>query len=165
MDSATIDTNSLNQETLPSLINLYDNTGMNSETYKIKPVSESIGSPVLDEIFSLRNGIILNEKWDNSYLLSARISSISESFVCCEVIINRKDNVTQIRKYPIIQFNHLSSLRVGKTIKIKINEKPGSFRVDILDGANTGIEKEFESMISRDKLSNFKMDNPKDLND
>lgn len=166
MDTANIETNSFISETLPSKIDsVYDDDEKNSRTFDVKPLIESKESVILEEIFSLRNGIILNEKWDNSYLLSARINSVSETFVCCEVIINRKDNDTQIRKYPIKQFNHLSSLKLGKTIKIKINEKPGSFRVDILDGANTGIEKEFESMVSWDKLSNFKMDKPQHLND
>lgn len=128
-------------------------------------LTESAELNIIDRIFSLKDRVILNEKWDNSYLLSGRINALSENFVSCETIIDKVHKETQIRNYPIKQFAHLPFLKVGKTVKIKINEKPGSFRIDIIDGSNTGIEKEFESMQNWDQLNDFKMDDPADLHD
>lgn len=142
----------------------YDDLTGNSNKFENTSSSESADINILEGIFSLRDGVILNERWDNSYLLSGRINAISENFVSCELIIDKANKETKIRNYPIKQLDHLPSLNIGKTIKVKINEKPGSFRVDIIDGSNTGIEKEFESMSIWEELNDFEMDNPKDLN-
>ncbi len=152
-----------NQEVSPSSTSrLYD--GIGSDKFENALSGESTDLNILEGLYLLRSGFILNEKWENSYLLSGRINSISEDFVSCEIIIDKDNKETQIRKYPIKQLQHLPSISIGKTIKIKINEKPGSFRLDIIDGTNTGIEKEFENMSNWDELENFEMDNPADLN-
>lgn len=118
---------------------------------------------VTKNIFSLGEGWIINEKWENCYLLSGRISAITNDFVECETIIDKNSKKTQLRKYPINLFMHLPVQKVGSTVRIKINEKKGSFKIAIIDGSNMGIEKEFEEISMWDELNDFEMDNPSDL--
>lgn len=122
------------------------------------------GFKVIQEIFSLRDGTIRNERWVKSFLLSGIVRAISDEFVACEIISDDVNKKTVIRNYPRLQFSHLPALKIGTTVKIKINEKPGSFRTDIIDGSNMGIEREFGNLLSWNNLSDFEMDDPNDIN-
>ena len=131
--------------------------------FKDPLTSDSALEKMTDSIFVLGNGWIINEKWENSYLLSGRISAITQDFVECETIIDKHAKKTQLRKYPINLFIHLPVQKIGSTVRIKINEKRGSFKIDVIDGSNMGIEKEFEEIANWDELNDFEMDNPSDL--
>lgn len=167
MSTPSTETYLVQQEKAPlDFTNIYnDFLGKENKFENSPSFTETKDASIIEGLFSLRGGVILNEKWDSSYLLSGRINAISEDFVECESIIDKTNKVTQIRLYPKILFSNLPVLQIGKTVKIKINEKKGSFRIDIIDGSNTGIEQEFESMSIWDSLDNFEMDNPRDLND
>lgn len=124
---------------------------------------DSVLKKMTDEVFAVGSGWIVNEKWENSYLLSGRISAVTKDFIECETIVDKNAKKTQLRKYPINLFMHLPLQKVGSTVRIKINEKKGSFKIDVIDGSNMGIEKEFEDISIWNELEGFEMDNPADL--
>lgn len=129
------------------------------DDYQVKSVQDQ-SKIIVDRIFSQRGGLIINEKWENSYTLSGRIISTNEQFVICETILDNETKKTQVRTYPFKLFEHLPIIEKGRTVKIKINEKAGSFRYDIIDGSNMGIEKEFDEIDVWSQLEGYEMDNP-----
>jgi hypothetical protein len=102
-----------------------------------------------------RGGAIINENWSKSQLLSARILKVTKDFISCECLISKSQKITQLREFPALLFSHITPLEENTFVKIKISQKPGSFRTDIIDGRNLGIEKDFEMIDLWKDLEDF----------
>lgn len=133
------------------------------KTYSIfGPYLEEKTSPeeiITKELFFQQN-FIRNENWSKTYLLSCQILKINADFIHCECIIDNDNKITQIREFPSLLFQHIKPLQEGEFIKIKISQKPGTVRTDIIDGKGLGIKEEFEIINSWDELEDFKVDKP-----
>lgn len=120
----------------------------------------AIDLQLIERLISQRNAPMLNEGWAKTIFLSAKILKITNSFVVSECIISKENNYTQIREFPKLLFNHIEPISVGQFVKIKISQKPGSTRTDIIDGKGLGIDKDFEMLDAWKDLENFEMDKP-----
>lgn len=107
-----------------------------------------------------QNKVLSNERWDGpANILFSRIIKFNKENVWCECILDKEESITQIRKFNSSLFSHIqkkASNLFHYPIVIKINQKAGSIRIDIVDGSNMGIEKEFDSFVDWSELSNFK---------
>lgn len=117
------------------------------------------------DLFFQQSTTLLTENWAQTQFLSGRIVEASENFVHCEVVIHYQDGDKeskhfQVRRFPRLLFSHIAPLEEGKTIKIKINQKPGASKTEIFDGKGLGIEKEFEEEDMWQDLEGLKMDEP-----
>lgn len=81
-----------------------------------------------------RREVILNEKWDVSENLQAKVISYSESEVYVDCLIDVKNRSFQQRVFPIYLFKNLTDLRKDKLVIIKTNMKAGSVRINIFPG-------------------------------
>ncbi|PSR03142.1 MAG: hypothetical protein BRD50_06415 [Bacteroidetes bacterium SW_11_45_7] len=101
------------------------------------------------------------ENWHDSQFLSGRIINVTKHFVTCEYIAYDGDEKKfEVRKFPIMMFNHMEPLQEGKYIRLKMSKKPGSSRIDIFEAHSSEIEKKFEIKENREKLKNITMDEP-----
>lgn len=103
----------------------------------------------------------LNEQWDSIITLNAKIIDYNDDIVTCDCLIDRDLIILETRDFPINIFSHLN-LDVNKFIKIKIKEKGGSIRFDILSGEKSidktkfNVEEDIRSLDSFQGNSNFK---------
>ena len=96
----------------------------------------------LSQIFG-RKDVILNEKWDISENLQAKVISCSESDVYVDCLIDVENRSFQQRVFPIYLFKNLTGLRKDKLVLIKTNMKAGSVRIDVFPGDGIVNEKYF----------------------
>ncbi len=109
---------------------------------------------ITNRIFRQR-GFIAFENWTGSFYISSKVINVQKEFVQCECIISKESKILQVREFPILLFNHIFPLQSGTLVKIKISQKPGSTRTDIIDGKGLGIEKDFEIFNIWDQLKDF----------
>lgn len=83
------------------------------------------------------------DKWSYYELISGKIVDIIDKKVFCECMLSRDNSEFQLRKFDISLFEHLGDFGINSYVKIKISQKPGSQRIDIIDGKGLGIENEF----------------------
>lgn len=123
--------------------------------------TETSISKELNQIFKLKEGFIPDENWTKVQLISGRVIKLTKSEVACECIFYIDEyKEYQIRNFSRSLFEHLEPIKEGKLLKIKISQKPGSFRIDIIDGKGLGVEKEFSEQDKWNELKNFEMDDP-----
>ena len=105
-------------------------TGIKALKELDKTISEELG-----QFFNLKEGFIPNENWSKVQLISGRVVKVTKNDVSCECIFYVDDHKEyQIRNFSKTLFEHIEPLKEGKLIKIKISQKAGSFRIDIIDG-------------------------------
>ncbi len=109
-----------------------------------------------------REGFLSGEKWDKIYNIGARVIDILDKSVHCECIIDKENQFFQKRSFPLILFENISNMSVGKLILIKIKNKSGSIRIDIYDGENIVDKSAFDLNDRWALLENSGLDIPFD---
>jgi len=101
------------------------------------------------------NEVLLNENWGFPKLISGRVLKITKDAVSCECLINKEKQLTQLMSFPRILFDNILELRENSYVKVKISQKPGSIKTEIIDGKGLGIESDFYSNDIWDALEDF----------
>lgn len=112
---------------------------------------------LLDNTFRERS-VILNESWDFSENVQARVTSSSDTEVYLDCLIDIDNRTFQHRVFPINLFKHINDLKQNKTVIIKTKMKAGSVRIDVFPGDGIVDEKLFNLKDKWDSLSNSGMD-------
>lgn len=94
--------------------------------------------------FETQVGISNIENWSFQEYLSGRIINVNDKFIECECLISRDNSIFQIRSFEKSLFDNLKNAVQNSFVKIKLSQKPGSQRIDVIDGSGLGIEKDFE---------------------
>lgn len=92
----------------------------------ITPLAEQIDQPIYSEN--------LSEEWDDFTILDAHVYSFDDKTVNCDCLIDRERDLIEKRTFPRYLFDRLSKLEIGYLVWIKIRQKPGSIRIDVVDG-------------------------------
>lgn len=90
-----------------------------------------------------QSGFLLNENWDSSISLDAKVTEIHKDHVICICLIDRRSKLFEERIFPKSQLSHLD-LKIGSLLVINIKSKAGSFRFDILDGSGLVDDHSFQ---------------------
>jgi hypothetical protein len=109
-----------------------------------KAYSDGDSSILGSNFLTSRNDIVLNERWEKTTLLSARILKITDDVVHCDCILSLENQISQVRSFSRFMFDSIYPLKENTYVKIKISTKSGSMRTDIIDGKGLDIEKDFE---------------------
>lgn len=118
-------------------------------------VTDVTSSEVITKQLFRQKGFISYESWTGSFFISSKVIKVNKDYIQCECIISKESKIIQVRQFPSLLFTHISPLHEGTFVKIKISEKPGSTRTDIIDGKGLGIEKDFEIISFWDDLKDF----------
>jgi len=105
-----------------------------------------------------QKGFVSNDGWTASILVSGKIIKYNSDSVTCECITSLLNGATEVRDFPIILFDHLKPLSHEYPVKIKVSQKKGSIRYDVVDGKNLGIEREFSDLVNWEELNDFQLD-------
>lgn len=79
-------------------------------------------------------GFISAESWSKVTNLHSRIAQVTKSIVSCECLIDKENQIFEVRDFPKEMFTHFDSLFEGKLVLISLKTKPGSSRIDIHEG-------------------------------
>ena len=107
-----------------------------------------------------QQGFYLNELWDNSYNLHARITKITKERVTCECVVDKENKLFETRSFPALLFKHLRKNQVGNPVIVSIKTRPGSTRIDIRDGKNIVNLSIFDLKDGWNNLINSGLDKP-----
>ena len=146
---------SLNDEKSFAQRNNEKNGEIYSKTFVLSENDPEIHTEIITKSIFQQKGFISNESWSGSFFISSKVIKIQKEYIECECIISKESKIIQTRQFPILLFSHISQLQVGALMKIKISQKPGSTRTDIIDGKGLGIEKDFELFNIWDQLEEF----------
>ena len=143
---------SLTRDSLFSTKKAIDNSSR-INNFEVNYDITEIARRILDQ-----KGFVGNDGWTASILVSGKIIKHNSDSVTCECITSLLKGTTEVRDFPSILFDHLKPLLEGYPVKIKVSQKKGSIRYDVIDGKNLGIEREFSDLVNWDELNDFKMD-------
>ncbi|AYN69074.1 hypothetical protein D1013_17660 [Euzebyella marina] len=79
-------------------------------------------------------GFVENEEWTTKISIQSRVVEIDNSQIKCDCLVDQTERVFELRIFDKSLFDHIETLSVGSPILLKIYSKPGSSRIDVLDG-------------------------------
>ncbi len=126
--------------------------------FEVEKQNESI----LNQIF-INRGFVANEQWVDLIKIPSRVIQIENNQVICECSIDLDDDLFETRGFPIELFSNIPKLGINSPIFIKICSKPGSSRIDVLDGRGIVDMDIFELKEGWDKLKDSGLDKPFEL--
>jgi hypothetical protein len=109
-------------------------------------------------------GFILNETWQNTSNIQARITKITKERITCECIIDKGNLIFETRSFPTMLFDHMPKKDINYPVVISLKTKPGSSRIDIRDGKNIVDLSVFDLEEGWKELINSGLDQPLSLN-
>ena len=105
------------------------------------------------------NSFISGETWENTISLQARVLNSNSLFVTCECLVDKENEILELRDFPRILFA-LLDLNSVEYVIIKLREKPGSSRIDIYEAKNMVDKSAFEIKDMWADLENSGVDQP-----
>lgn len=127
---------------------------INSQIYNLQSEEFSISLSELQQ-----RGFVTNESWESIEQIQAKIIQSNKEIVHCECLLDKETLFFQVRKFPISLFSHLE-LYNGKPIIIKIRNKAGASRMDILEGKGIVNTDLFDLNDSWEELRDSELDAP-----
>lgn len=121
-----------------------------------------VSQSIINQIFRNR-GVIANEQWVDVITIPSKVISIDEHQISCECSIDIDNDKFETRSFPKELFSNIPNLDINSPIFIKINYKPGSSRIDVLDGKGIVDMNIFELNSGWDKLKGSGLDQPFEL--
>jgi hypothetical protein len=82
--------------------------------------------------------------WQKEINISGKVVEIKEDAVLCDCLLDPEAGIFEIRNFPRMLFNHLHSLASQPYVYITIRTRPGTTRIDVLDGARLVNKTAFE---------------------
>lgn len=98
--------------------------------------------------------VILNEKWTKIINIQSIIISFNTDLVQCECLIDKDEKLFETRSFPSIVFDNIPNLAKEKPVLISIKSKPGSIKIDVIDGKNFVDKSLFETNKTWEQLEN-----------
>lgn len=111
-----------------------------------------------------QKGISLNEKWDHIDTIHGIIRTVSVHAITVECMIDRDSLEFELNTFPRSLFTNLGEPLHGKPIILRLSTKPGSSRIDIVDGAGIISLENFQFRDDIADLEDANLDKPFDLN-
>ncbi len=102
--------------------------------------------------------VILNEEWEVSENVQGKLTSLTETEVYIDCLIDVENRSFQHRVFPFHLFKHINGLQENKTVIIKTKIRAGSVRVDVYPGDGIVNEKLFELKDKWESLSESGID-------
>lgn len=111
-----------------------------------------------DEVFvskGIRVGYISTEKWTKHINLHARVYKTTRNEVYCDCITDRENQIFEKRVFPIFLFEGIEGLKENALVYIKIRQKQGAMRIDVVDGRGLVSPDEFSLKEKWNTLNGF----------
>lgn len=78
--------------------------------------------------------LAVKESWGSTKFLPGKVARITEKRIYCECILDKEKGAIETRSFPKHLFSHIEHITIDYPILLVIQTKPGSYRIDILDG-------------------------------
>ena len=108
-------------------------------------------------------GFVFNEQWADIIKIPSRVIQVNKSNVICECSIDSDSDIFECKSFPHELFSNISELKENAPVFIKISSKPGSSRIDVLDGRGIVDMSIFQLKDGWDDLKNSGLDQPFEL--
>lgn len=105
-------------------------------------------------------GYVSGENWNKVINLHSKVAQITKDIVSCECLIDKENQIFEVRNFTKEMFSHLDNLFEGKLILVSIKTKPGSSRIDIHNGDGLVDENLFNLEDEWKDLENSGLDKP-----
>lgn len=110
---------------------------------ELKGINAEDSESLINNIFKGRD-FITSESWAYKEIIKSRIISSDDDLIYLDCIIDIETMIIEQRQFPKSLFSNFKTLKTGDLVLIKINSKPGSFRVDIYPGKGIVNENLFD---------------------
>ena len=107
-----------------------------------------------------QSGFLLNEHWDNTFYIHARVIEIYSKEVICECLIDPENNVFENRSFEKLLFGNVDQIGIGTFVLLTIQTKKGSSRIDIHKGKGIVNEEKFSLFDQLKSLEGLGLDDP-----
>jgi hypothetical protein len=111
-----------------------------------------------DNVFVPKNVKIIyanTENWTKHINLHAKVYKVTKTEVYCDCIIDRENQIFEKRIFPLFLFEGIENVRENTLVYLKIRQKQGAMRIDVIDGRGIVSPSEFSLEDKWNSLKGF----------
>jgi hypothetical protein len=108
-------------------------------------------------------GFVSSEAWVNVEIFNSKVLEVNKEKVTCECLVDQENLLFQTRVFSREMFLHIKKISASMLVQIVVKSKPGSSRIDIIDGKGIVDKRLFELNHLWDGLKDSNLGKPIDF--